>query len=81
MYLARTMSWTALSWIAFAALLSGCAIPSSNYSREPGAKAALAKCRAQSNTQPVSSPNPFEATADQNQYVVDCMKAAGYRMQ
>jgi hypothetical protein len=76
MCLART-----ISLIALAALLSGCAIPSSNYSREPGAKAALAKCRAQSNEQPVSSDNPFAATADQNQYVIDCMKAAGYNMQ
>ena len=76
MSFARTMSL-----IALAALLSGCAIPSTDYSKDPGAQQALVKCRSQSNAQPVSSANPFAATADQNQYVIDCMKAAGYTMQ
>ena len=76
MYSARVMTL-----IAFAALLSGCAVPSSNFSREPAAKQALAKCRAQANTQLVSTDNPVAAVAEQNQYVIDCMKAAGYTMQ
>ena len=81
MVFARTSSCIALALIGFAALLSGCAVPATNFSKDPGAKQALAKCRAQANTQPTSEANPFAATADQNQYVIDCMKAAGYKMQ
>ena len=73
---ARTMSWLAL-----AALLSGCAVPSTDYPDRPEAKAALARCRAQSADQPASTDNPFGAVADQNQYVIDCMKRAGYDIQ
>ena len=70
-----------LSWIALAALLTGCAVPSTNFSKAPDAQAALARCRAQSNERPASDPNPFGAVADQNQFVVDCMKRAGYNVQ
>ena len=76
MVFARTMSL-----IALAALLSACAVPSTYYPDRPEAKQALAKCREQSAEQPASTPNPFGAVADQNQYVVDCMKAAGYNVQ
>ena len=80
MHFARTISLIALPWIASAAL-SGCAVPSTNFSKDPATQQALVKCRAQAGPHSGSSPNPFEATADQNQYVIDCMKAAGYRMQ
>jgi len=70
-----------LSWIALAACLTGCAVPSTYYPDDPAAKAALAKCRTQSDEQPNATPNPFGAVADQNQYVIDCMKAAGYNIQ
>jgi hypothetical protein len=70
-----------LSWIALAALLSGCAIPSTNFSKDPATQQALVKCRAQAGAHSGPSPNPFAVTADQNQYVIDCMKAAGYTMQ
>ena len=76
MVFARTMAL-----IALGACLSGCAIPSTNYARDPGTQAALAKCRAQLDSQPNSSPNPFETVADQNQYVISCMKRSGYEMQ
>ena len=52
--------------IALAALLSGCALPATNFSKDPATQQALVKCRAQAQTQPASSPNPFAATADQN---------------
>ena len=70
-----------ISLIALAALLSGCALPASNYSGQPGAKQALAKCRAQADTRPAASDNPFANVTDQNQYIIDCMRAAGYKMQ
>ena len=71
-----------MSIIAFAALLCGCAVPTTDYSSQPGAKQALAKCRAQADTRPANEPaNPFGTVADQNQYVVNCMKAAGYKVQ
>jgi len=70
-----------VSGIALAAFLSGCAVPSTYYPNDPPAKQALAKCRAQSDERPAPTPNPFGAVADQNQYVVDCMKAAGYKIQ
>lgn len=76
MCFARTMSL-----IALLAPLSGCAIPSTNFSKDPDTQAALARCRAQSDAQPAATSNPFGAVADQNQYVIDCMKAAGYTMQ
>lgn len=71
-----------VSLIALAALLSGCAVPATNYSSQPGAEQALAKCRAQADNRPAAEPvNPFGTVADQNQYVVDCMKSAGYKIQ
>ena len=70
-----------ISLIALAALLAGCAVPSTYYPNDPAAKAALAKCRAQSGAHTGDTPNPFGAVADQNQYVIDCMKAAGYKIQ
>ena len=70
-----------VSLIALMALLSGCALPASNYSGQPGAKQALAKCRTQADTRPSASDNPFADVADQNQYIIDCMRAAGYKMQ
>jgi hypothetical protein len=69
------------SLIAVGACLAGCAIPSTNFSRDPATQAALARCRAQLDSQPASSSNPFAEVADQNQYVIDCMKRAGYEMQ
>ena len=70
-----------LSVIALGAWLSGCAIPSTNFSKDPATQAALVKCRSQAGPHSGTSPNPFEVTADQNQYVIDCMKQAGYPMQ
>ena len=70
-----------MSLITLATLLSGCAVPSTNFSKDPATQQALVKCRAQAGAHSSSSPNPFAATADQNQYVIDCMKAAGYNMQ
>jgi len=71
-----------MSLIALVALLSGCAVPATNYSSQPGAEQALAKCRAQADNRPTDTPaNPFGTVANQNQYVVDCMKAAGYKIQ
>ena len=70
-----------ISMIALAAFLTGCALPSTDYPDRPEVKQALAKCRAQSAAQPASTPNPFGVAADQNEYVVDCMKAAGYNIQ
>jgi hypothetical protein len=67
--------------IALAVTLAGCAVPSTNFSKDPATQQALVKCRAQASAQPAASPNPFAVTADQNQYVIDCMKAAGYNMQ
>jgi hypothetical protein len=70
-----------MSLIALTAFLSGCALPASDYSGQPGAKQALAKCRAQADTRPSPTANPFGTVADQNQYIVDCMRAAGYKIQ
>jgi hypothetical protein len=70
-----------ISLIALAAFLTGCAVPSTNFSKDPATQQALVKCRAQAGAQPAASPNPFAVTADQNQFVIDCMKMAGYNVQ
>jgi hypothetical protein len=71
----------ALSLIALAALLTGCALPSTDYPKDSKTQDALDKCRTQAAQQPAATPNPFGVVADQNAYVVDCMKAAGYNIQ
>lgn len=88
------MGYVTLMLMAFA--LAGCATSASDYSYAPmrysappapashGAQAALDQCRAQSNMVPAmanAAANPFFAAASQQQYVVDCMRAAGYQIQ
>lgn len=57
---------------------------SPTYSGPPSAAAqALADCRANSNMSPAmanAQANPFFAAAMQQQFIVDCMAAKGFRM-
>jgi uncharacterized lipoprotein YajG len=69
--------------LVISVLLAGCAATPEDYAGQRGADQALAKCRAQSNMSPAmanAQANPLFAAAMQQQYVNDCMKAAGYRL-
>lgn len=61
--------------------LGGCASDEARYGNSPAAQAALAKCRLQADGLPVTqneATNPFFVAAMQQQYMNDCMKAAGW---
>ena len=61
-------------------LLCGCAADISDYSGQPGARAALAQCRVQAGGAAKSDANAFEVVSQQQQYINDCMKAKGFRI-
>jgi len=70
--------------ILLALLLAGCASTEDDYNGAPNAVAqALADCRAGSNMSPAmtnAQANPFFAAAMQQQFIVDCMAAKGFRI-
>ena len=61
-------------------VLSGCAADISDYSGQPGARAALAQCRVQAGGAASKDADPFAVVAQQQQYINDCMKAKGFRI-
>ena len=61
-------------------LLCGCAADISDYSGQPGARAALAQCRVQAGGSATTDADPFSVVAQQQQYINDCMKAKGFRI-
>lgn len=64
-------------------ILGGCAATPDDYAGQPGAQQALAKCRVQAGALPSNTnaaANPLMAGAMQQQYLNDCMKAAGYQI-
>lgn len=66
-----------------AVLLPGCAATAEDYAGQPGAQVALAKCRVQADSLPSNTnaaANPMFAGAMQQQYMTDCMRAAGYQI-
>jgi hypothetical protein len=73
------MKWAVLACF----LLAGCATEPDDYMGPPEAVSrALAACRVQSDAIPATTnaaANPLFAAASQQQYVVDCMAAKGFR--
>lgn len=69
--------------LVLAVCVAGCATTADNYGGGPEASQALAECRAASNSSPAlvnAAANPFFAAAEQQQYVVDCMRARGFTL-
>jgi hypothetical protein len=63
-------------------VLGACAAPVDEYAGQPGAHRMLAKCETQAYASPVmvnASTSPFFAAGVINQYIDNCMEAAGYR--
>jgi hypothetical protein len=68
--------------LAAVTALQGCAVNTDDFAGQPGAAAALAKCRLEAYQLPITAnpaASPFTVAAMQNQYLLDCMKAAGYQ--
>lgn len=73
---------TATAVLTLVLILAACAAQPEDYAGQPGAGQALSKCRQQAMMLPSNTnaqANPMFAAAMQEQYVTDCMKAAGYR--
>ena len=66
--------------ISVGVFLSGCAADVSDYSDQPGARAALSQCRVQAGGSATADADPFSVVSQQQQYINDCMRAKGFHI-